>query len=127
MKRALLRHPNDEDIEQLRRLSAMRIDQAIVGISGRVGRGDLQSIDRLIALETYKTKLLGLQVEVEKQSKTTVDITERHEYDKLSDGERIKLIDGIMERARERLNAPRNERLALPDPTVVSVQGEILE
>jgi hypothetical protein len=49
-----------EPADNLRRISAERLDRATLAIWRAVNAGDLQAIDRLLRIEARRAKLLGL-------------------------------------------------------------------
>jgi hypothetical protein len=57
---AALRLTLREPADNLRRISAERLDRATLAIWRAVNAGDLQAIDRLLRIEARRAKLLGL-------------------------------------------------------------------
>ncbi len=135
VRRALSRHPEDEkELEIARRIQTQRLDTALVGISNAVRNGNLQAIDRLVAVETLRAKLIGTFAPEQKNNSGTITINEHHDYTGLTEEQRREQIGSILEQiaSRNRIsisesNTAGSEPTPVIDAEVVEIPREVLE
>jgi hypothetical protein len=127
--RCMTRQVKPGTVEKVRLMQNMRIDLALKGVMEKVMRGDLMAVDRMVALEHLRARLFGTYAKVTSKVEVEGEILERHQYENLTDAERLHALGEIFATAQRRLAANGNGTQA-SEPTgsnMVAISGEVLE
>ena len=79
---AILRAECKDLAETYRDMELERLDQVQAAIYGKVLKGDVAAIDRLLKIQERRARLLGLDSPTKVESKETLDITIKDKKDK---------------------------------------------
>jgi hypothetical protein len=82
-----------ETADEVRRLTLERLDAATVKVMGKIGKGDMNAVSKLVLIEERRSKLLGLDAPT-KLAQTTPEgeAVEPYDFSKLTDSELKEMI-----------------------------------